>query len=514
MISTNSTHVAAPESSQSHAAPPDELAQFATMTGYIPESPAGKNRSQTSPITQPQSPDTTGDRDDETPLLDEADLAEPEHSETKTPLWANPLAKAGFVTTLMGAAIGTVGLFLWSVNGNWNNQLAQPAKPQSPAATPSPTVDPQQAEVGRLKTVAALGSQAQTLRQNAKQPTTPLRSAPIKAGKSTTSPPASSVETPVRNPPVVYSSAPAYSSPVNAGARNVSETQTTPPPPSSAVVNPQQAWQTAQALGSYGQTSDANQSRQDAAPPTQPSGDTPPNDSQQSRYDTDAAALLSGVATRVVKIGPGAIATATLKTPIIWAQDLKSSQQPQRFGLQLTQPLRAVDGTVALPNGTEMIAKVDTVSGSGLVELSVAALVVPTSQGNQVVNVPAGTVLIAGQNGTPLIAGNYTNTRKQLLNKDLGIALMGALGQVGTLLNRPLNESTSTSPYLSSTNVNNGSTNILGGLLQGGFGALQNQVSQRQQQDVQAILNRPNIWYVPSDRSVQVFINSSFEVRL
>jgi hypothetical protein len=510
MISTNST---APESSQSHSAPPDELAQFATMTGYVPESPAGKNRSSTPPVTQSQAPDVTGDRDDETPLLDEADLAEPEHSETKTPLWANPLAKAGFVTTLMGAAIGTVGLFLWSVNGNWNNQLAQPAKPQNPAATPSPTVDPQQAEVGRLKTVAALGSQAQTLRQNAKNPTTPLRSAPIKAGKSTNSQPTSSVETPVSNPPVVYSSAPTYASPVNAGTRNAIEPQTTTPPASSAVVNPQQAWQTAQALGSYGQTSDVNQTRQDATP-TPPSNDSQPNDSQQSRYDTDAAALLSGVATRVVKIGPGAIATATLKTPIIWAQDLKSSQQPQRFGLQLTQPLRAADGTVALPSGTEMIAKVDTISVSGLVELSVAALVVPTSQGNQVVNVPAGTVLIAGQNGTPLIAGNYTNTRKQLLNKDLGIALMGALGQVGTLLNRPLNESTSTSPYLSSTNVTNGSTNILGGLLQGGFGALRTQVSQRQQQDVQAILNRPNIWYVPSDRPVQVFINSSFEVRL
>jgi hypothetical protein len=169
---------------------------------------------------------------------------------------------------------------------------------------------------------------------------------------------------------------------------------------------------------------------------------------------------------------------------------------------------------IALPTGTQMIAKVDTISGSGLVELSVEAIVVPTDQGNRVVKVPPGAILVAGQNGSPLMAGNYTNPRKQLLGKDVGIALMGALGQVGTLLNRPLNESTTTSPYLSSTNISNGRTNILGGLLQGGFGALQNQISQRQQQEVQAILNRPNIWYVPMDRPVQVFINSPFEVRL
>ncbi|MGA7937813.1 MAG: TrbI/VirB10 family protein [Kovacikia sp.] len=504
MLSTNSTHPPVPDSSQGNPSLPDELEQLAAMTGYSPPAPPGKTKPQTATILKPQVLQAEADANDDTPLLDAEDLAETEQTDakTKTPLWSNPLAKAGFVTALMGLAIGTVGIFLWSVNGNWNSQLAQQPKPQSPVVTPSPTTDPQQAEVGRLKTVAALGSQAQTLRQNAKNPTVLSRNMPTKAVR-----PTNSIETPTRSsPPVVYSPPQSYASPVTPPPQSSIATRTQPVV---SPTNPQEAWRIAQALGSFGQTSEPNQPGKNAAPTVSPS-----DDPQQARYDADAAALLSGAVTRVARIVPGAIATATLKTPIIWAQDLKSSQQPQRFGLELTQPLRAADGTVALPTGTQMIAKVDTISGSGLVELSVEAIVVPTNQGNRVVNVPTGGVFVAGQDGNPLMASNYTNTHKQLLGKDIGIALMGALGQVGTLLNRPLNESTTTSPYLSSTNVSNGRTNILGGLLQGGFGALQNQVSQRQQQDVQAILNRPNVWYIPSDRPVQVFINFPFEVRL
>ncbi len=414
MLSTNATHADAPESSQGNPSPPDELEQLAAMTGYSPEAPPGKTKLQTATMTKPLvSLPEAGDNDD-TPLLDAEDLAETEQldAKTKTPLWSNPLVKAGFVTALMGVAIGTVGIFLWSVNGNWHSQLAQQPKPQSPVVTPSPTTDPQQAEVGRLKTVAALGSQAQTLRQNAKNSTALPRNTPTKAIKPTTS------ETPARpSPSVVYSPPQSYASPVTPPPQSSIVTRTQPV---AASVNPQEAWRIAQALGSFGQTSEPSQSGKNAASTVSPS-----DDPQQSRYDADAAALVSGAVTRVVRIVPGAIATATLKAPIIWAQDLKSSQQPQRFGLELTQPLHVADGTVGLPVGTQMIAKVDTISGSGLVELSVEAIVVPTNQGNRVVNVPTGAIFVAGQDGNPLMAGNYSNTHKQLLGKDVGIALMG-----------------------------------------------------------------------------------------
>ena len=504
MISTNSTHPAAPESSQSNPPPPDELEQLAAMTGYSLEASPGKTKLQTATIPKPLVPPTETDGNDDTPLLDTEDLAEtePTDAKTKTPLWSNPLAKAGFVTALMGVAIGTVGIFLWSVNGNWNSQLAQQPKSPTPAITPSPTTDPQQAEVGRLKTVAALGSQAQTLRQNAKNPTALPRNMPTKAVKPTTS-----VETPARpNPTVVYSPPQSYASPV------------TPPPQSSIATRTQPAGLSYESSRGMAHRAGVRQFR---------ANQRIESVWEECRADSIAQRRSTTISLRcrcrsvIVRCSNSCCQNCArsdrhrnLKDPIIWAQDLKSNQQPQRFGLELTQPLRAADGMVALPTGTQMIAKVDAVSGSGLVELSVGAIVVPTNQGNRVVNVPTGAIFVAGQDGSPLMAGNYTNTHMQLLGKDIGIALMGALGQVGTLLNRPLNESTTTSPYLSSTNVSNGRTNILGGLLQGGFGGLQNQVSQRQQQDVQAILNRPNVWYIPSDRPVQVFINSPFEVRL
>jgi Bacterial conjugation TrbI-like protein len=193
---------------------------------------------------------------------------------------------------------------------------------------------------------------------------------------------------------------------------------------------------------------------------------------------------------------------------------LADDEQPQRFGLQLAEPLLAADGSVAFPAGTQMIAKVNTIAESGMVQLAIVAVVAPTTQGNKLMNVPPGAILIAGKDGKPLMAKNYKPNRHRIARMDAQVALMGALGQVGTLLNRPQNESTTTSPYLSSTSITNGRTNVLGGLLQGGFDALLGQAQQRQQQEIQTLLQRPRIWFVPAGKPIQIFVNSSFQLPL
>jgi Bacterial conjugation TrbI-like protein len=193
---------------------------------------------------------------------------------------------------------------------------------------------------------------------------------------------------------------------------------------------------------------------------------------------------------------------------------LKDDEQPQRFGVQLAEPLLAADGSVAFPAGTQLIAKMNAIAESGMVQLAIVAVIAPTAQGNKLINVPAGAILIAGKDGKPLMAKNYKPNRHRIARMDAQIALMGALGQVGTLLNRPQNESTTTSPYLSSTSITNGRSDILGGLLQGGFNTLLGQAQQRQQQEIQTLLQRPHIWFVPAGQAVQVFVNSSFQVPL
>jgi len=516
---TSNLKASIPEQSPEPKDPWNELAELAAMTGYQVEPPPGKSNN--SKATEA--------------LLDDEDLEDLEAtSRTTTPLWSNPLAKTALVSALMAGGLGSVGLFIWSLNGNWNKTLTA-AKPVVTDSEASPKTDADQAEISRLKTVTALGSQAQIIKQ---APKTPARFLPT--DKSKTSNPSIRVEKPtVVRPTVVDSSpialappTPTYTpvsrsiSPVVERSPEFSRPVSPSVPVASPPVNPDEAWRKALAVGSYGQNDDRT-----IAPAPQPlaSSDEPTNDvtmrsheetaiarpvidNQQSRYEADAEALLSGIPRHTYAIAPGTIAIAKLMTPVVWAQDLKAEQQPQRFALQLSQPIYGTDGSVALPVGTQMVAKIDAVSNSGMIELSVAQAVVPTSNGNQAIEIPAGTMFIAGEGGQPLVAKNHNPQRGEVARRDIEIALMGALGQVGSLLNRPTNQTTTTSPYLSTTSISNGQTNVLGGILEGGFSKLADQISQRQQQQIQEILQRPNFWYVPAGQTIQVFTTASVEV--
>lgn len=482
----------------------DELAELAAMTGYKPDSNKAARTA-----TKPEPTQQDGE---ESPLLDDEDLEEERETKTKTPLWSNPMAKGGVVSVLMAVVIGSVGLFVWSLNGNWNRNLNNP-KPLANVPEATSKVDPEQAEIGRLKTVTALGSQAQVLKQAPRMGTRQM--IPVKSGEKPKTTP--SRPTPVRQftsvpPAPVYSAAPFRTfsppAPVSVRSSDVGAIAAIPTPQ----VNPQEAWNKALALGSFGtETGTTSVFNEIPEPPiekptTQLATDT--------RYEADAAALLSGEPRRVVAIVPGTTATGTLVTPIVWAQDLKPEQQPQRFSLQLTQPIYAADGSVALPAGTQMVAKVNAVSESGMVQLSVIAVVAPSVKGNQVVELPTGAIQIVGEAGKPLVAERQNPERGRLAGKDITVALLGALGQVGGLLNRPGNQTTTTSPYLSTTSISNGQTNILGGLLEGGFGKLADRVAQRQQQEIDQILKRPNLWYVPANRELTIFVSAPMEVAL
>jgi hypothetical protein len=353
--------------------------------------------------------------------------------------------------------------------------------------------------------VEVLGTQTQALKAEQAQPAPETVAAKPAASSST--PPI-----PESHPaPVTYESPPSYAAPVRSAP--------VPPTRPASQSDPTHQWQAAAALGSYGKvaydgakapapTPDA--SKEDAASAVNPLSQVAAPDPIRDRADTEA--ILSGVPHPVVSILAGAQAAATLTTPIVWAQDLDSSQQPQRFGLQLTEPILAADGSVAFPAGTQLVTQVDTLSGSGLVELSVTAVVIPTASGHQVVSVPAGAVLIQGAAGKPLMASNYTPNGDQIQRLDAGIALMGALGQVGEILNRPTSTTSTGSVFYSASTTTNPPPNILGAALQGGFDALHDQVSDRQKQQIKAILSRPDVWYVPAGVPVQVFVGQSFEV--
>lgn len=484
----------------------NELAALAQMTGYKPDVSREVKAAQLAAGSIPNES-----------LLDEDDFTEDEDGYTKTPLWSNPIAKGLFVAFIMALIFGSIGVFLLSVNNRSSQDTTASKTPTATDATPPP--DNQEAEIGRLKTTAALGSQQQLLEQNSR----------INGARILPQPPqvkAQATPTAVVRPATIpYSAAPrSYSQPVRPATplpmqRSYSAPSASYSTPSARAaaasvpaVDPQQAWLMAQAVGSYGQTSSPepveSQPQSEAA-----SSVALPISGDQSRYGADAAALLSGVPSRIVAIAPGATAQAELMTPIIWAQDLSAEEQPQKFNIQLTEPLLALDGTVALPKGTRLVASVGSVSESGLLSLSIVNAIIPTEGGQKVIAVPPGAVEVSSDGGKPLIAQNHRSGSGALLGHDIAAGLLGALSGVGALLNRPSNQSTTTTPFLSSTSVSNSDTNILGGILEGGFGAVQDSISERQQSQVQSILSRPQLWYVKAGKSVQVFVNSQFEAQ-
>jgi hypothetical protein len=572
--------------------PAGEWETLAALTGFKPEPPPGQHSSQ--PLTQPpQLADAIAIDSEEsvneialdemeepvpqkatpkTDLLDPEDWLESEEEQaaTKPTLWTNPWAKSGFVASIIGVGVAGVGLFLWSVQ-NIKPVVKQPEPPRVPQTADKTPVDPAQEQIGNLKTLNALGSQAQTLNQQAQMRNGPTPKGQARPSPSTsrtqTSPPVSPTRTvatanyssvpytPVRMPPAIAPT----SSPVRSFAESPVTPTVDPPAPS---VDPQTAWQQALDTGSYGQMPSASSpdlSDETAAPveslephrPVAISGgnqmpsESPPalpaetatlarspirhspawvsrvsppettavefaSDWEDSRYQADASAILSGQPSDFDPVLAGTMASATLQTPIFWAEDLAAEALPQRFSIRLNDAVATGDGTIALPRDTQLIAQVHAISHSGLVQLAVTHAVIPTPDGEEVVSLPSDAILITREQGKPLLAEREKSGRRELARLDRKRALYGALGQVGQLLNRP--ESTTTSPYLASTSIRNGDANLVGGVLEGAFDSLAEQAQQRHQQEMQEIVNRPSLWVVPAGQPLQVFIHQSFEI--
>ena len=516
---------------------PDELDELAALTGYEAEPTSGKLPApRATPEAAVPLPNTTeGDVPDDDvveamPLLDEEDLQE---DTTPPKAWNNPWIKLGGVALVLGAIALVVGFGVMGFQSEWSDsQKPEVATSEEPIEGEMPEVDPSQSEVGDLKTKEALSRQATALDQTNDDV---IATAPIPATVATPNAPTASAPTvssaPVATarPPIQYAGLPPVSRSVSQPSAPVSAPASYSQPSTASTaqaLDPMEQWLAASSLGSYGQVSYASTVpvSQPAVAQTAvvPAVATTVEDGtgivelaaayEQSLYDADAAAILSGTPSSITQITAGTMAIATLRTPIVWDQDLDSEQQPQRFGLQLTQPLLAADGSEALPVGTQMVAQVVTVSDSGLVELSVQAVIEPTARGNQLVVVPPGAIFVFGESGNPIMAQNYHHNRGRIRGLNAQIALMGALGKVGELLNRPSSATTTSTPYISSTSVNNDDTNIIGGLLEGGFNSLEQQVSQQNQQEIQGILSRPSVWYVPAGDDLQIFVNSSFQV--
>jgi hypothetical protein len=226
------------------------------------------------------------------------------------------------------------------------------------------------------------------------------------------------------------------------------------------------------------------------------------------------AALLTGVP--VQRLTVGGQAQGKLVTPVIWADSksstvaTKSDRESEKFIIQLAESLTDEQGFVTLPVGTAIVAQVVDIPKSGLAQLEATQIVI---DGQEYV-LPAGAISIRGTKGQPLIASKWGNKGGAIASHDATTFLFGSLAKVGEVINRPDVESstsTSGSGFSTSTTTRSSSPNLLGAVLEGGFAPLTKQILQRNERDLQKMLQRSDVWYVRAGTNVQVFVNQSFE---
>ncbi|WP_242045397.1 TrbI/VirB10 family protein [Anabaena catenula] len=211
----------------------------------------------------------------------------------------------------------------------------------------------------------------------------------------------------------------------------------------------------------------------------------------------------------------GTSVSAKVIMPMIWDEGGRNPND--RFAVELTESLKATDGTEALPAGTVVVAKTIAVGKrNNLVSASAIALVYPNSQGTvKQETIPASTLLIRGNNKRPLIAQKLNDVGSEIAQQDLLVGLLSSLGKVGSIVNQPRTQSStivSGGNFNQSTVTTNSDPQIWAAALEGFFSPVSQRLSRRSDQAVQELLQRPNIQFLPEGTEVSVVVNNFLQV--
>ncbi|AKG21346.1 TrbI/VirB10 family protein [Calothrix sp. 336/3] len=214
----------------------------------------------------------------------------------------------------------------------------------------------------------------------------------------------------------------------------------------------------------------------------------------------------------------GTSASGKLITPIVWANNRSDNtkqpskqQQTDKFIIQVSQPLKTEDNAIILPKNSQLIVQVKDIQKSGFMELEATRAMI---DGNEYV-LPEGAIAIRGKSGQPLIASSWGNKGGEIAARDAETFAVGSLAKVGKVLNQPKEEQISTNSGFGGTSsfssIRRNNSNILGAVLEGGFEPLTQQILQRNQQALQEIQRREDVWFVKAGTEVQVFVNQTFQ---
>jgi hypothetical protein len=543
----------------------DEVSQ---ILSNATQHPNGNGRTSTAPIlTELQDDDLTPEEEQQlagfnpaTPQLisEEYRLKQDQESAVERPLAERASIRLGSVVAVVGTVMGA-GAVLWF----GFLQPRPPARQVTQSPTPTPTTPPTFDETAELKSRLAFQDQQQQLQpESAARPQSPVPSRPVASRSTAPAPTQAAVSPPItasRPDPVIVRSPvtpPERIQPVErvdpfqrwAQLANVGQLRVSPgamepsrsassnlPDAPSNPVSPADQQNSVIPVVSIGRTETESSSlttSSDMVP--NPFGVAPPTE-LRSTFSADMTPGMIGILNRtpasqldqrtgsLSEVALGTSTRAKVILPMVWDEGSNNSTggtasaQENRFAVELVEDMKATNGTVALPAGTVLVIRTSAVGrGNNLVSASAIAIVYRDRLGQiRQQTLPPDSLQIRGQDNRPLIAQKLNDVGPDIARQDLLTGLLSSLGRVGTIINQPRTQSSTTTSggnFNQSVITSSAEPQIWAAALEGFFNPVAERLSRRSDQTMQALLQRPNVQFVPEGTEVSVVVNSFLRV--
>jgi hypothetical protein len=239
--------------------------------------------------------------------------------------------------------------------------------------------------------------------------------------------------------------------------------------------------------------------------PSVESEDTVDTSSPAILYEAEAA-ILNGQA-QVQSLIAGTAASGELSTPVI----LDETTQGDRFTVTLQEPLIDNRGRIAIPDHSQVLITVDSVSENGMIQLSAVGVVWPESGGQRELMLPSGVIQVRGDAGEPLMAERFDDPGDEIAAMDATQVALGAVRRTAELYTRS-DTRVQTSRDTTVVTEETPDPNVLAGALEGGTDVLLDILTQRNERAIAQLESRPPIWFLEAGTPVQIFVNQSMQL--
>jgi hypothetical protein len=237
----------------------------------------------------------------------------------------------------------------------------------------------------------------------------------------------------------------------------------------------------------------------------------------QQRPVTPDAAGDAADAIQLQQVAIGESAPGTVIVPVVYAGGEVSARG--RFAIELTEPLRDINGEVALAAGTVLITQLTEILDANIVRQQVVAIVYRDDQGQvRQEALEPGVLMVRGEDNRPLVAQVRNDDGGSDFGDDVLVGALSALGNIGAVLNAPDAVTTATSEAAGGTSSTSTTTTVTSGqdedvvaaALEGFFTPVSERVAERFEQQSQNT-SSPYL-FVPEGQAVSVFVNGVLEV--